>query len=71
VPVAYGKTAYKYLKSFSATDFILDGRKIRRRHLLFEDMLFEGDVQLETSKKIFGLTCVPDMYVCVEVQNAT
>lgn len=62
VPVAYGKTAYKYLKSFSATD-ILDSRKIRRRHLLSEDMLFVGDVPLETSKKIFGLTYVPDMSV--------
>jgi hypothetical protein len=70
VPVSYGKT-YRYVKRFSATVFILDGRKTYRRHLLSEDMVFEVDVQLETSKKIFGLTCVPDMYVCVEAQNAT
>jgi hypothetical protein len=71
VPVLYGKRAYKYLKSFSATVSILDGRNICRRHLLSEDALLEGDVQLETSKEILGLTCVPDMYVCVEAQNAT
>lgn len=71
MPVLYGKISYTYLEGFSATLFILDGRKIRRRHLLSEDTLFEGDVQLETSKKIFGLTCIPGMYVCVEAQHAT
>jgi hypothetical protein len=58
------------LKRFSATVFILDGSKICRRRLLSEDTLFEVDVQLETTKKIFGLYCVQVMYVCVEVQNA-
>jgi len=28
MPVMYGKTAYKYLESFAATVFILDGSNI-------------------------------------------